>query len=167
MQAVTQLHQNCTSMTLPKDSQKVMLMRATLRDVKLTIVDEASMLSSLNLACFHLRLDEVFGGEGWFGSMNILFIGDLLQLPPVNGAAVFEQLNTQAILTRLGCMASVNIWKETVVYDELTINEWQKRDGQFCSMLDEVRCGRLSAESTETARTVDSGLGGQQVSKAL
>ncbi len=61
-----------------------------------------------------------------------------------------EQLNTQTILTRLGCMVSVNIWKDTVVYDELTINERQKTNGQFCSMLDELRLGSLSAEGTET-----------------
>ncbi len=54
-----------------------------------------------------------------------------------------------------------------MVYNELTINERQKTDGQFCSMLDEVRCTRLSAESTNPAMAVDSGLGGRQVSRAL
>ena len=58
---------------LTKDSQEVM--RATLWDLKLIITDEASMLSCLNLAYLHLRLDKVFGGNGWFGS--ILFVGDL------------------------------------------------------------------------------------------
>ena len=56
------------------------------------------MLSSLNLAYIHLRLEELFGGSGdWFGSINMLFVGDILQLPPVNGSPVFfktvKQLN--------------------------------------------------------------------------
>ena len=36
---------------------------------------------------------------------------------------------------------SINIWKDTVVYDELTINERQKSDRDFSSMLDCVRRG--------------------------
>ena len=69
--------------SLPKESQKIMC--AILRDVKLLIVDEVSMLSNLNLVYMHLRLEEVFGGDRWFGSQNVMFVGDLLQLPPVNG----------------------------------------------------------------------------------
>ena len=132
---------------LPKASQKVM--RNTLRDVKLIVIDEVSMLSSLNLAYMHLRLAEVFGGDEWFGSRNVLFIGDFLQLPPVNGQSVFEKLNSTAILSRLGCMTSANIWQETVQYDELTINERQKNDKEYCTMLDEVRRGSPSTNTIQ------------------
>ena len=134
--------------SLPKGSQK--MLRTTLRDLKLVIIDEVSMLSSLNLAYMHLRLDEVFSGNDWFGSMNVLFVGDLLQLPPVNGAPVFEQLHTKAILTRLGCMSSVNIWKETVVYDELTVNERQKEDAHYSELLNEIRLGVLTDDAKAT-----------------
>ena len=113
--------------TLPKVSQK--FMRNMLRHLKLLIVDEVSMLSSLNLAYIHLRLEEVFGGDTWFGSVNVLIVGDLLQLPPVNGRPVFEKVVRKAILANLGCMMSVNVWQETVTYDELTINEHQKLTG--------------------------------------
>ena len=44
--------------SLSKESQKVM--KTKLRDVKLIIVDEISMVSSLNLAYMHLRLEELF-----------------------------------------------------------------------------------------------------------
>ena len=129
---------------LLRDSLKIM--RATLRDVKLFIVDEVSMLSSLKLAYLHLRLEEVFGTDNWFGLISILFVGDLLQLPPVNGAPMFTKLNTEAVLSKLGCMTSVNIWKETVVYYELTLNERQKNDTQFSELLDEVRKGYMSVK---------------------
>ena len=131
--------------SLPKESQKIM--RAILRDVKLLIVDEVSMLSNLNLAYMHLRLEEVFGGDEWFGSLNVIFVGDLLQLPPVNGASVFEKMVNKAILSKLGCMLSVNIWQETVMYDELTINERQKTDMEYCVVLDEVRRGCPSSKT--------------------
>ena len=116
-------------------------MRAALSDVKLFIIDEISMVSSINLAFIHLRLEELFGSSEWFGSRNILFVGDLLQLPPVRGSPIFEKVATKSILSQLGCAAAINIWRDCVLYDELTINERQKNDPQFTSMLDCVRRG--------------------------
>ena len=60
------------------------------------------MLSNLNLAYIHLRLEELFGGSGWFGSLNVAFVSDLLQLPPVNGLPVFCKLSNKAISSILG-----------------------------------------------------------------
>ncbi|CAI8005302.1 ATP-dependent DNA helicase PIF1, partial [Geodia barretti] len=117
---------------IPKDG--LMVMRASLSKLKLLIIDEVSMVSSLNLAYSHLRLDEIFARDEWFGGVNVLFVGDILQLPPVNGA-VFEKINNRSITTKLGCMTSVNIWQENVVYDKLTINKCQKKDQSFSSML--------------------------------
>ena len=122
--------------SLPKTSQKVM--KTTL---KLFIIDEISMVSSLNLAYMHMRLEELFGEGEWFGSRNMMFVGDLLQLPPVSGSPVFEKISAKALLFQLGCATSLNIWKEWVVYDELTVNERQKKDKEFSSMLDCVRRG--------------------------
>ena len=94
------------------------------------------MLSNLYLAYVHLRLEEIFGREQWFGGFNMLFVGDILQLPPV-----FDIITNKSVALKLGCMTSVNIWQDTVLYDDLTINERQKKDRAFSSMLDEVRCG--------------------------
>ena len=44
---------------LPRDSLKIM--RTTLRDVKLFVIDEVSMVSCLNLAYLNLHLEEVLG----------------------------------------------------------------------------------------------------------
>ena len=67
-------------------------MRLTLRSVKLFVIDEVSMVSSLKLAYIHLRLEELFGGNEWFGSKNMLFVGDILQLQPVKGNPVFHNI---------------------------------------------------------------------------
>ena len=45
------------------------------------------------------------------------------------------------ILNKLGCVTSVIIWRDSVIYDELTINERQKSDAEFAKMLDCVRRG--------------------------
>jgi len=71
------------------------LMKASLSKVKISIIDEVSMVSSLNLAYVHLRLEKLFGGKKWFGARNMLFVGDILQLP-VNGMSIFEKI-TQKI----------------------------------------------------------------------
>ena len=132
---------------LGKDALKVM--RASLSQLRLLIVDEVSMVSSLNLVYIHLRLEEIFARNQWFGGVNVLFVGDILQLPPVNGASVFEKMTNKSVASKLGCMTSVNIWQDCVVYEELTINERQKSDGVFSSMLDEVRRGCPSQKTIE------------------
>ena len=53
----------------------------------------------------------------------------------------FERITTKSLLFKLGCATSVNIWRDSVVYDELTINERQRKDKAFSSMLDCVRRG--------------------------
>ena len=135
---------------LPKQSQKVM--KTTLSNVRLFVIDEISMVSSLNLAYVHMRLEELFSENEWFGSRNMLFVGDLLQLPPVAGSPVFEKVSTKSLLNQLGCAASANIWRDCVTYDELTINERQKNDPQFSSMLDSVRRGCPTEETVRILR---------------
>uniref|UniRef100_A0A1X7UXH7 Uncharacterized protein n=1 Tax=Amphimedon queenslandica TaxID=400682 RepID=A0A1X7UXH7_AMPQE len=77
---------------------------------------------------------------------------DLLQLPPVNGRPVFTKISNKLVKTRLGAANAVNIWKETVESDELTINERQK-DETFFKMLDSVRHGCLTDETIDTLKS--------------
>ena len=77
------------------------------------------------------------GGTDWFDSIDVMFVGDLLQLPPVNGDPVFSTLNLKA-MSKLGCMGSGNIWKDDIIYDKLTINERQKSDPIYSKVLDEI-----------------------------
>ena len=132
-------HEGKTSTYWPLPKESVKVMRNGFRHLKLIIIDEVSMLSSLNLAYIHLRLEELFGGDQWFGGINILFLGDILQLPPVHGSPVFQSISNKLIATRLGCLTSVNIWHLCVEYDELIINQRQKEDVEFGLLLNDVR----------------------------
>uniref|UniRef100_A0A1X7VHD7 ATP-dependent DNA helicase n=1 Tax=Amphimedon queenslandica TaxID=400682 RepID=A0A1X7VHD7_AMPQE len=135
---------------LNKEAQRRIKM--ALKNLKIIIVDEVSMASNLNLAYLHMHLEDKFGTDEWFGSKNILFVGDLLQLPPVNGRPVFNKISNKLVKTRLGAANAVNIWKETVEYDKQTINERQG-DETFFKMLDSVRHGCLTDESIDTLKS--------------
>jgi hypothetical protein len=82
----------------------------------------------------------------------MLFVDDLLQLPPVHGNPVFDKVATKSILSQLGCAAAINSWRDCVSYDELTINERQKNDPQFSSMLDCVRRGCPTKETVSVLK---------------
>ena len=82
------------------------------------------------------------------------FVGDLLQLPPVNSLPVFCKLGNNTIASRLGCIASLNIWKDCVAYDELTINQRQKNDPMYTKILDEVCRGYPSKETLDLRKRV-------------
>ena len=64
------------------------------------------MVSSLNLTYIHLRLDEIYGGDEWFGGKTMLFVGDILHLPPVNGTPVFQNVPSKVLSLRIGCIGS-------------------------------------------------------------
>ena len=106
------------------------------------------MVSNLTLAYIQLQLEELLGvmrphqgcwgsDDDWFCSVHMLFVGGLLQLLPVKGLLVFCKLSNKTIANRLGCITSLNIWKDCVTYDELTINQRQKDDPVYTKILDE------------------------------
>ena len=80
----------------------------------------------LNLAYSHLRLDEIFAKDEWFGSVNVHY-SSLVTFCSFHQSMMELSLSVSAITNKLGCMTSVNIWQICVDYNELTINERQKK----------------------------------------
>ena len=127
-------HEGKTAGYWPLSEASRKVMKTTMRNVKVVIIDEVSMVSSLTLAYIHLRLEEIFGGDEWFGAINMLFVGDILQLPPVNGQPVFERITKKSLTYKLGCTTAVNIWRDSVIDDELPLNGRQKRPQVFSTV---------------------------------
>ncbi|XP_073978327.1 uncharacterized protein [Rhodnius prolixus] len=120
--------------------------RHVLKDMKLLIIDEISLVSSLVFAYIHLRLTEIAKNNEPFGNFNILLFGDLLQLQPVKGNQVFKKLTRIECKSKLGSIGSVDLWS-MFEYDELKINVRQKNDKSgFINTLLNIRSGNICEE---------------------
>ena len=98
----------------------------------------------------HLRLTEIFQTEeledGWFGKRNLLFLGDLLQLPPVFEGPVYTPLTAELTQKYTGCIGAITLWWDLFSYQELTINMRQKDDKKFVELLSQVCLGYITSE---------------------
>ena len=98
---------------------------------KILAIDEISMVSAELLG----KLDEVFrylrNSDEPFGGMQILAIGDFLQLPPVHGDFAFES----------------DIWTNANFKVHVLTNVFRQEDVAFAKALNELRNGALTEES--------------------
>jgi len=121
------------------------MIRQTLKGLRLLLIDELSMVSSLTLMFIHLRLTEIMSKNDLFGGISLVCFADFLQLPPVKGNQPFVKVTDMEAKQRLGSIASFDIWK-AFSYDELTINMRQSGDTSYAQILSEVRIGHVSSE---------------------
>ncbi|XP_055623676.1 uncharacterized protein LOC129767083 [Toxorhynchites rutilus septentrionalis] len=71
--------------------EMLQMYRNAFKDVKAVIIDEVSMIGADILNTIHARLQDITGNyEDPFGGINIIFCGDLRQLPPVNARSVYK-----------------------------------------------------------------------------
>ena len=98
----------------------------------LLIVDECSMLSSELLEKLHYVAKRVRDSDDFFGGLNLLLVGDLHQLSPVEGKMLYHSPTFNYV-----AMNSVLLTRIFRQSDPLTLK-----------VLEEVRVGRLSEEAT-------------------
>lgn len=60
-----------------------------IRHVEIIVIDEISFLSNSNFHVINQRLQQIFGNHEPFGGKCVIVVGDLCQLPPVNGSPVY------------------------------------------------------------------------------
>jgi len=91
--------------------EQLSLLKAILKDVKLIIIDEVSMVSSLTLLFIHMRLTEILNCNDLFGGISLVFFADFLQLPLVKGNQPFIPVTFLEAKQRVKTIASVDLWK--------------------------------------------------------
>jgi len=116
--------------------------RARIRDSKILIIDEISMLSAdfldkLNEVLQYFRFD-----MSPFGGMQMIFVGDFLQLPPV-----FKTVNQKGF-----CFESSS-WKNAKIKNVVlkTVMR-QDNSSDFARMLNDIRLGKTDSLSVLQSR---------------
>ena len=131
-----------TGLAIPKDAginlpplpdQKKTLLRLSLSELKLLIIDEISMVSNNRLLHIHQRLKEIFGSScsKIFAGISIIAVGDLHQLPPIQQKPIF-------------CKYSNDVYNLTHPWHEFKMIELveimrQKDDQPFIELLNRFR----------------------------
>jgi len=129
--------------------EQLTVVRAALRGLKLLIIDEVSMVSSLTLLYIHLRLSEIMSSSELFGSISVVFFADFLQLPPVKGNQPFIAVTFLEAKQRIGSIASLTLWT-AFEYEELTVNMRQSGDLSYAQLLSSARIGHISDDHRQS-----------------
>ncbi len=121
--------------------------RRVLQELELLIIDEVSMLRADLLDCIDLVLKEVRRNQSPFGGVQMLFIGDLNQLPPVVRREEWELL--QDYYNTAFFFGSQVLRQEPPLYIELD-KIYRQADPQFINLLNRLRENRLDEHDIET-----------------
>jgi hypothetical protein len=132
-----------TKSTLGKRSFISIQKRATIKNAELLIIDEVSMLRADLLDAIDHTLQMVRKNKAPFGGLQVLFIGDLLQLPPV---VKNEEWDTLKTYYDSPFFFDAKVLKANPpVYIELeTI--YRQSDVTFTNILNNLRYNRLKEE---------------------
>ena len=104
----------------------LVLLKDRMRQLRAFFLDEVSMVGENSFDWLNARCCELRGNNSVaFGGLDMIFFGDLYQLPPVRDAAVFRSF----------------IWKSDMSFYELTENVRQGKDKVYQEILNRVRVG--------------------------
>jgi hypothetical protein len=131
-----------TGLAIPKETgdylrgmsdQKITQYRISLKDLKLIIIDEISMVGNITPLHVHQQLKDIFevSSIDLFAGISIIAVGDLYQLPPIKKKAIFDDYKIE---THNRC----HPWRIFKMV-ELTDIIRQKNDKAFTELLNRIR----------------------------
>lgn len=113
------------------------LLRRKLKKARILAIDEISMISAGLLDMLDEVLKSVRGNSRPFGGIQLILLGDFLQLPPVTREEATE---------RLFCFES-RAWKEAGIKVCMLQQIFRQEEADFTTLLQEMRHGVLSEEN--------------------
>jgi len=132
----------------PLSHDLVNTLHSNLIDLKLIIIDEISMVSSLMFSHLDSRLKQIFKNSAPFGNISVIVFGDLRQLRPVGGRWIFEPNTTDPYFAIFGS----SLW-DLFKYFELTEIMRQRDDQLFASALNNMASGLMTADDIQLIRS--------------
>ncbi|MGH2665267.1 helix-turn-helix domain-containing protein [Flavobacterium sp.] len=132
-----------TKQTLARHFKMSGLKKAVIRNMELLIIDEVSMLRADLLDAIDFMLQSVRKKRSPFGGVQVLFIGDLMQLPPVIKDEEWKTLRNY--YNGKFFFHSHVIQLNPPLYIELS-KIFRQTDDVFISVLNHLRNNRISQE---------------------
>ncbi len=124
---------------------KVAALREKLRLIRFLLIDEISMVSQKMLFNIHLALQSIFANNLPFGGINLIVLGDFLQLAPVRAQPLYA--NFPRLPDATEPWSKANIWSAITVTIKLTRQMRAAGDPAFLSVLEDARRHQLSQTS--------------------
>jgi len=124
--------------------------RSKWRTTLYLFVDEISMVPYYLWNFMHWRCKAIKcykGHEHPFGGLSVIAMGDMCQLPPVNGTYIFQ--NDRHLL---GAQSSFHLWRHVMKPIELGEKQRAKNDPRFLQFCRNIRKGELSSADEEYIR---------------
>lgn len=134
----------------PLGEKRLLEYQKLFEHTKSLIIDEISMVSAKLWSCVSQRLQQIKACKEPFGGISVLAVGDLNQLPPVQGKYVFMEDSDNAY-------DSLNIdslWSGFKLF-ELTEQMRQKNDKEYAEILDVMGEKGLNYLSQEQVDKLD------------
>lgn len=113
-----------------------------LKNMKLLIIDEISMLGGRVFEHISSRLKQIFKNNNDFGGKSVLVFGDFNQLPPVGDSVIYLPVSKD---NNIHYIFDVNPLWEIFQLFELTEIMRQREDHQFASALQRYAARELSS----------------------
>ncbi|MEN9614354.1 MAG: hypothetical protein RLZZ347_661 [Candidatus Parcubacteria bacterium] len=124
-----------------------------IRRAKVLVIDEVSMLSPETLSMVDAVCREVKQKSEAFGGLQVVFVGDFFQLPPVadkefgrdaQDADLFVDIDPEATPARFACDS--RSWKEAKVLTCYLTEQYRQDDTDFLSVLSAIRRNAFTSE---------------------
>lgn len=124
-----------TAKTSATDNQSASLKRF-IQSATVFVIDEVSMISLALLHKIDTQLRALRDSDQPFGGLSIVFSGDLLQLAPIGGEALWDTTSTRA-----DCVKGRELWRlvDRVVF--LRVNMRSFADVTYAAALERIRYG--------------------------
>lgn len=136
-----------TKATLRRHFKMSGLKKAVIKNMELLIIDEVSMLRADLLDAMDFMMQSVRKKSTPFGGVQVLFIGDLLQLPPVIRDEEWRTLRTY--YKGKFFFHSHVVQQNPPLYIELS-KIFRQTDDVFISILNNLRNNQISPEDIQT-----------------
>ena len=121
-----------------------------LKNMKILVIDEFSMMKSDILYRIHLRLCEIKHSNQYFGGVLVMLFGDPAQLKPVRGSYIFAAPNCKDYKIAYGD-GTESLWRSFSVIN-LEENHRQGKDKSYAEMLNRIRVGKQTQQDLDNLR---------------